>query len=274
LIAGSLRSPSRSFGEPGLLCQIADAAINESSGLAPSLRYPGQWITHNDSGDGPRFFRFDQTGRVRATVTLKGAGAVDWEGMASARIGGRPYLYFGDIGDNDRRRASVVVYRVEEPAAGVAEVAVFERYEITYPGGPRNSETLMVHPATGDLWIVEKSESGRSNVYRLPAPRGSGAFQVEHVGSIRVGTTVAGSQLTTGGDISPDGRFVVVRTYTAAHEFAAPQTFAAWLEQPPARIPLAVERQGEAIAYAPDGRSLVTTSEGAPCRVSTVAITP
>lgn len=264
----------RTFGEPKPVCALDSDAVTESSGLAPSHRFPGLWYTHNDSGDPARFFRFDAKGKVLATVRLAGAGAIDWEDMASAQIGGRNYLYFGDVGDNARRRPSIAVYRCEEPDADATEVTQFDRFELTYPDGPRNCETLMVHAQTGDLWLVEKVDSGPSNVYRLPAPKTSGAYKLQAMGRIQVGTAVPGSQMTTGGDISADGRFIAVRTYTAAHEFAAPARFEDWPRQAPLRVGLAVERQGEAIAYAPSGRELMTTSEGRPCPISSVAIRP
>lgn len=248
--------------------------MTESSGLAPSHRFPGQWYTHNDSGDTARFFRFDAAGKVQAILLLVGAAAVDWEDMSSAQLGGRNYLYFGDVGDNARRRPSIAVYRCEEPDAGATGVTKFDRFELTYPDGSRNCETLMVHAQTGDLWLVEKVDSGPSNVYRLAAPKATGTYKLQAMGRIQLGTAVPGSQMTTGGDISPDGRFIVIRTYTAAHEFAAPKRFEDWPKQTPVRVGLAVEQQGEAIAYAPSGRELVTTSEGRPCPVSSVPIRP
>ena len=95
----------------------------------------------------------------------RGARAVDWEDIA---IGpgpkrGRWYLYIGDIGDNERRRGEVVVYRVEEPrtAACKAESSTGRATAIRlrYPDEPHNAR-LLVHPVTGDLYLISKAGNG------------------------------------------------------------------------------------------------------------------
>jgi uncharacterized protein YjiK len=62
--------------------------------------------------------------------------------------------------------------------------------------------------------------------------------------------------LVTDGAVSPDGRRYVVRDYDDAYIYAG---------LPPGRliatVPLPFQLQGEAITWAPDGRSLLITSE-------------
>jgi hypothetical protein len=74
------------------------------------------------------------------------------------------------------------------------------------------------------------------------------------------------SRLTTGGDIARDGSRLVIRTYTHAYEWelagAAPDKN--WWLQAPRKWLLPSEKQGEAIAYAPDNRTLLCTSEKIP----------
>lgn len=271
LPAGGMTRKERTFGDPVSLCKLTPSFIGESSGVAPSRITRGIYYTHNDSGDTARFFKFNLSGQVLSAHGLTGAGAVDWEDMASARFQGRSYLYFGDVGDNLRVRSTIKVYRCEEPT-GTGNVTQFDTYTLKYPDGPRNCETLMVHPRTGEIWIVSKVDSGASSVYRLPAPSGSGTYDLIKVGQVTVGSAIPGSQMTTGGDISADGKYVVVRTYTAAFEFEAPKSFTGWIHSAPKRVTLAIETQGEAACYSPDGKTLVTTSEGSPCPVNGVPI--
>lgn len=264
----------RAFAQPVPLVMIQDKGIDESSGLASSRTTPGVLYTHNDSGDHPRFFRLDKSGRTTAVFTLKGAKAVDWEDMASATVDGRPYLYLGDIGDNGRARANITVYRVLEPAPSQKESALtnFDTYTLTYPDKPRDCECLMVEPRTGDIWLVTKARDGETVVYRLPKPKSSGGYALTKVATLTVGTGGLGGNLVTGGDISPDGKHVALRTYTGGLEYRVKRSFSDWVASYPVPFAIAAEKQGEAICYTHDGSGLLTTSEGTPFTVSLVKV--
>ena len=59
--------------------RVETDAITELSGLAASRTRDGVFYTHNDSGDGARFFAIDRTGALLATYTLEGVDANDIE---------------------------------------------------------------------------------------------------------------------------------------------------------------------------------------------------
>jgi len=259
------RSPVAS-PKTGLLCTLANPKVDESSGVATSKRATGVYWTHNDSGDGPKFYAFDRKGRDLGTFVLKGVRAIDWEDMASARIAGRPYLYFGDIGDNDERRKSVLVYRVPEPRArpGVHQIDGFRTFTLSYPDGPHDCETLMVTPK-GDIQLVTKNEYGASGIYRVRRPQKSGAYRLAKLGELTVDASNVYSHLITAGDINEAGNRVIIRTYLTAMAFSV-ANLDRWFKSKPIDVDIAFERQGEAICF--DGAGLVTTSERSPCRVS------
>jgi hypothetical protein len=246
------------------LAQIAVPELTELSGLAASRAHPGIFWAHNDSGDTPRVFAFDQNGQPWGTFRLAGARAEDWEDMA---VGpgpeeGTSYLYLGDIGDNFGRRPTVVVYRIEEPAPGTpGEVAIpgVEAVTLRYPKGEtHDAEALMVDTPTGDLFVVTKSLSGQAEVYRAASPLTASAVDLEYVADVRLDGPA------TGADISADGTHIAIRTYLAAYtwERRAGENVAAALGGEPQRIALEFEPQGEAIAYSADGKALLTASEG------------
>jgi hypothetical protein len=100
--------------------------LPEASGLAASRRTPGVLWAHNDSGD-PFVFALTATGGVKGRVFVTGARVWDWEDIAVGPCANGTCLYIADIGDNDRRRQSVTIYRTPEPAPGDAQT---ERVEV------------------------------------------------------------------------------------------------------------------------------------------------
>lgn len=244
------------------LCRLQDPAVDESSGVADGV---GETFwTHNDSGDGPRFYAVDRaTGATKATFTVDGARADDWEDMARGLTAdGRPALFFADIGDNFRRWPAVTVYEVAEPAdpTAPAAVPVVARHELRYDDGSHDAETLLVDPGTRRMYVVTKSQDGISGLYA--ADGGT----LRRVGEVRLDRVVhragAYAKAVVSGDVAPDGRVVVIRTPFEAFEWDVDGDVASAFAATPRRIALPRTDQGEAVAYTRDGRSLLTTSEG------------
>ncbi|MFN7172280.1 MAG: hypothetical protein ACK4P3_05795, partial [Fimbriimonadaceae bacterium] len=56
-------------------------------------------------------------------------------------------------------------------------------------------------------------------------------------------------------------------------EFEVPQDVARWIQSTPKQLPIMLDVQGEAIAYRPDGKAVVTTAEGRPMVVNITELT-
>jgi hypothetical protein len=246
---------------------VAQADLTEVSGLAASRTYPGVLWAHNDSGGEAEVFAVGIDGADRGRFALEGADAVDWEDMALGPApGGGDALYLADIGDNDAEREGVTVYRVAEPdpAGGQARGAALpgvEALPLTYADGPRNAEALLADPVSGDLFVVEKDlTGGRVPTYRIPAGAAGTPVVMEAAGDAELPP----GEIVTGGDVSADGSLVALRTYTSvllwdrAPRESVPEALAA----EPCRAATPAERQGEAIAFMPDGRGYTTVGEG------------
>src|SRR5690606_24534143 len=68
----------------------------------------------------------------------------------------------------------------------------------------------------------------------------------------------------TGGDISPDGKRVILCDYFSGYELILPDgmaDFEAIWEQKPSRVALGERRIGEAVAYSADGSFVIAVSE-------------
>lgn len=244
--------------------QVTGPHLDELSGCAASRLAPNVLWAHNDSGDSARVFAITTQGQPIATVNLAHVPAVDFEDIAlgpGPQVG-TPYVYVGDIGNNDRDRQWVQLYRFAEPrlAADAStpsqHTQTVEVFSLRYPDGPQDAEALMVAP-NGDVYVVTKRLTP-NHIYRLKAPLVAGrTLTAEYQGDVAMGWITAG-------DISPDGRAILLRNPLMANLWPWPegQTLAQALSQAPSRVPANLELQGEAICWGWQGRGYFTLSEG------------
>lgn len=274
---GAPKRTTKSYGPATRLAVLKDAAIKESSGLVASRSTPGLFWTHNDSGDGPFIYSFDNRGRRKGVWRVAGASARDWEDIAAGPGPERNqnYLYIGDIGDNRQQRAEIVVYRVKEPTITAADISstknkpqlteTAEAIRLRYPDGKHDAEALMVHPVTGSIFIVTKVAFVNPGIYEAARPVSSEKpITLKRLGDLNIPSLFGG--IITGGDISPDGRRVAFCDYMQGYEIVLPEgaAFNTIWNQALKPIGLGQRKQGEAIAYRLDGKALLATSEGSP----------
>ena len=257
------------FSDPKRICELEKKDIYESSGLAVSNLQVDQFWTHNDSGDKPRLFAFDSKGRHLGTSQVKGADALDWEDMASATIGGEAILLIGDVGDNRRIRKHCTIYLVLEPKNPKKDCRIKQRIDFRFESGPVDCESIAYDPTGHQVLLIEKRLSTTSRVYSLPLspPAHAGGRDqtvglAKKIGSIRV-------PFATGMDISRDGRYLVVCTYTSGTLFQRKdkETWSQALTRPGAIVPLPLRPQrlqGETICFGLNGKSIFATSEKRP----------
>lgn len=263
--------PVSSFDSPKVNGQIKSADITESSGIAASKCQDNVLWTHNDSGDDAFVFAMNSAGENLGKWKVPNAQNVDWEDIATYKDkSGKCFIYIGEIGDNKAKRPEHSIFRIAEPAVTKAvstdtlTTAESESFQFSYPDVNQDAETLMVHPKTGDVYVVTKRVSGPAGIYRIRPDFGSGSIQkAKRVGDLSVPAIPNG--FLTGGDISPDGRAVIICDYTQAYQYRLPQgetDFAkVWLQEPET-VNLGKRKGGEAICYSADGASLFATSEG------------
>lgn len=219
--------------------RFSDPEIDESSGI---VLHDGLALTINDSGDSARVFAVDPASGDTVGITTYAEEVTDVEALA---LTGDGQLLVGDIGDNPRNREFIRLYALPIPTRGDRTVES-TAYDLVYEDGPRDAETLLVHPRTGRISIVSKGLLGGS-VYEAPRELRSDRTNVLR----RVATSPG---LITDGIYFPDGEHVLLRNYSAAFVMTA-SNFAAV-----ARIPLPTQEQGEGITLRDD--EMVLSSEG------------
>jgi hypothetical protein len=272
----SLESETLSFDKAEVVGRIENRDIGESSGLTASKCQDGVFWTHNDSGHDPFIYALDAKGGDLGVWKVQNAENIDWEDIASVRDpAGICRLYLGEIGNSkDGARRAQKVYRVVEPVVerdgstsdkkGPATTLPAESFTFSYPDKPRDAEALFVEPLSGAIYVATKERSGPSFVFKLMPDFDSESKQIaEKIGEIVVPAMPIG--LLTSGDISPDGRHLVICDYFAGHQFELNldrENMQDSLKRQPVVIDLGKRKQGEAIAYTSDGNGIFATSEG------------
>jgi len=229
-----------------------------------------RWV-HSDSADGPRAYALSiTTGKIVGIAELPIASPEDID-IEDIAIGPGPdkrldYLYMADFGNDRRKKKSFEIHRSPEPviktgpdfqAATTISKSV-ETFTFTYPDPKTavyDAQTLLVDPDTGEITIVtvglqDMGKPGRSFIFRSDGP----LSQTETNKLILVGTITFGygpRDRATGGDVSPDGRWIIIRTNLEARIYARKpeQTVAQALLNPYKTITLAREYLGKAIAF-------------------------
>jgi len=245
------------------------AALVELSGLAASRLHPGILYAHNDSGDSARFFAINAQAQVTAEIHLNGVTAVDWEDISVGPCPSGSCIYIGDTGDNKLDRDDYVIYRIAEPPTLPSNGSVisvsFEAIPYAFPGAAHyNVESLLVHPTTGQLFVITKDSGIPASVYELPLPLRADAGTA----TMTLVATLALSPLegaVTDGAFHPCGDRILIRTTGATGLFelsrTAGQSLSTLFSATPVRVPVANEPQGEAVTYTVDGSHYVTASE-------------
>jgi endonuclease/exonuclease/phosphatase family metal-dependent hydrolase len=253
---------------------IENNDVDEASGLARSQRNPDVLWVIND--DGPSVLHaIDATGGMLGRVNIKDASNRDWEDLASFTLDGVPYLLAADIGDNDGKRKDVRFYVVEEPDPGEKKVDYAWRVDFSYPGGPRDAESIAVDVENERVLVLTKRDIP-ARLYSVPlrpdSKKRQEATRLGAVGGLpqpsRRDVEFASKTdnyywQPTSMDISDDGSRAVVLTYGGIFLFDR-QPGTAWddaLKGIPAVVSRTRNREAEAITFIMNGSALLVTLE-------------
>jgi hypothetical protein len=247
-----------SYSGPIAVKEIKKDKFEELSGIAFSKVHPGVFYGHTDSGGEAAVYMFDSKGEELGKIKLDKAENRDWEDIA---VGPGPnnksYIYVGEIGDNAAVHGEIIIYRFPEPEKLKPESEVKpEKIKLTYPGGARDAETLMVDPISGDIYIISKRDK-KNNIYCLPAARFMDKEAVlERVGELNFTSSV-------GGDISSDGSQILIKSYLNVYYWTKKpgESIVQALMREPTMLLYNPEPQGEAIGFQQDVSAYYTISE-------------
>jgi len=258
--------------QPAGYCNIGSAqpkgsipnSVRESSGLAFSTRNPGTLYTHNDSGGNATIYAMDQSGKLRAEITLQDVSNTDWEDIA---VTGNK-IYIGDVGNNGRNRKNLRIIRLDDPIIGDINIPRSQVTElrVRYPKDENyDSEGIVVDPSTKDLYLFTKQS--KSRVYRYPnvaTAQGGPEFELEFVAELPI-------KVVTAADLSPDGNSLVLTNYDYGYSYTKPagESWKSYLQSNAGSYcRLDIKKRGgmEAVAVSEDG--IWTSNECNKCDIN------
>ena len=262
------------------------AKLVETSGAAMSTMQPGVFFTINDSGNEAFLFALDTMGRDRGAWRVTNAVNVDWEAISEGpctvdvrKADPASYtsrcLYIADVGDNEGKRDSVNIYQVAEPVAQSLEFSDSVRAirrSFTYADAPHDVEAMFVDK-DGSINLITKrglhTEGGKLRpalVFGIPASAWSSDDKVVAtlIDSLPIILESALQRMITDAALSPDGRWLAVRTYRQLYVIEVnPVTGAIARSRPRVcNIFDLNELQGEGMTWVKPPATLLLTSEG------------
>jgi hypothetical protein len=197
--------------------------LAEISGMVCSRVTPGYlWVQGDDSY---KVRAMTPEGKFSTTIRLHDSYR-DWEGLSGGVYNDTNYLFVGVFGDNDLRyKDKYYIYYFEEPEVVEGEVKV-EKKIIHFGYTDRkahNAEVIMYDNIENKIYIVDKWNTFNSTgmVYSMPFSSEMN-LDTMHVlteecqlgGSnmyVAVGDVAVLFQNPTGGDITPDGKTIMIK---------------------------------------------------------------
>ncbi|MEV6911013.1 hypothetical protein [Amycolatopsis sp. NPDC051071] len=253
---GAVPAAAQEVPAPQPVCTNRDSRLSELSGLVSDGEH---LYALNDGGTKTQVFVLGRDCKVQKVISAA-TDPYDAEDLARTADG---TLWLSDTGDNRKQRDTVAL--ISLTPQGKAAV-----HRLTYPDGQHDVEALIMD-RSGTPYLITKDVFGDAKVYRPTGPLASpGPTPLESVGSLPFKETTTpggpvgsiGSVTVTGAASMADGSVVALRTYTDAYLYAVTDgDLAGALKREPVRVPLPNEKQGEALAFDPDG-TLLSGGEG------------
>lgn len=247
--------------------RLMNRAMNETSGIAASGIFKDMYYVHNDSGDESRFFMISPDGKLHHIFKYY-SGTDDCEDVAvgPGPAKGKSYVYIADIGDNGSNREAITIYRFEEKKAWLKDSInnlAWQKLYLKYPDGPKDAETLMIDPIDNLFYIVTK-RTDTVRIYTSPLThKANDTLTLNYRGKLFFEGTKPFKWITSG-DMSKDGKKVLLKNYEKVYYWKRKGKEHIWqtLLKTPEILTYQVEKMGEAIGFAADGKSYYTVSEG------------
>lgn len=262
--------PKREPIELKLVAKLGPGPTKENSGIVKSRQFADVYWMHNDSGDEPRIYPVRRNGENYSDtrypeeqgVLIGGAINVDWEDVAVDADG---QIIVADVGNNGNDRHDLVLYYLDEPAPTAGRTTfrkkIFLRYPDQHDFPPArkdfNFDCEAVFTVDNTVFLLSKNRGNdHTSLYRLDDP------QPDVTNTLTLIDTLDIRGQTVGADCTPDGKRLVVLTYTAIWLFERDALDEGFFTQRIFWAPIS-KRDAEAICFADDHMLLIADEASA-----------
>lgn len=247
--------PGAAVAAPTTVCTVQDERLPKITGIT-AVEGGYVVVALDDNVNTLRLFKLDAACKPTRIVN----DPIDPnspQDLASTPDGA---LWVADVGDDGLERATVAVHKVVGSKA--------TRYRLSYPDGKHNAAALVVQP-NGVPVIITKEAGNVAKMYTTAAPlAGTATVPLKPAGTVTMPASTTsggpvgpgGRTVVTGAALAPDGKKVLIRTFTDAYEWDVQTDVPTAVKGKPRHTPLPSEQDGQAIAYTADGVNFVTIS--------------
>ena len=203
--------------------------IVEVSGIACSRVTPGYIWMQSDETEKYIIATTDKGDKRACKVKFTKTIRWDWEDMSGGVYNDTNYLFIGAFGDNEETDGEYSVVYFQEPAidpVNTPEITVTpQRIKYVYPDGKKhNNEALMYDNVDQVIYIITKVYYNVCQVFSIPfrLDYGDETQTLTYVCDLGVRSDLGehsqnkpykGFHLVTGADISPDGKYILIKNH-------------------------------------------------------------
>lgn len=252
--------PAPATAAARIACTVTDPRVVGLSGLIVT---DSGYISISDSNFDKtkiRVWYFDKKCHVTRSISYP-TSAYDPEDAAIGRDG---TIYVADIGDNDRTRKSIGLWRIP-PGSSTPHI-----YRYRYPDHAHDAEAILLASDDTPIFVTKDIGGGQIFVPTGPADPSGKPVSLRSVGVFNPpdsttpnGLGLVGGLVITGGANSRDRTLVALRTYADAYLWRVVDgdVVKAITTTKPVPVPLPGEPQGESVAFDASGTHLFTVSD-------------
>ena len=246
------------------IAKLGPGPSRENSGIVKSRQHPDLFWIENDSGDEPRIYPIHRDGKNYSDtryadeqgILIGGAINVDWEDIAVNDAG---EVLVADLGNNENDRQDLVIYVLSEPAPTAGRTTFRKKLFVRYPDqhefpasrDQRNFDCEAVFTVDDKIYLLSKNRSNTlTTMYRLDDEQSEEVNTLTKLGSFDVHGQAVGA------DCMPDGKRLVVLTYTGVWLFTRDSLAEDFFTAAVRWAPLGPQ-EAEAICFADDDTLLI-----------------
>src|SRR5215207_6234319 len=208
-------TPGVAAAAPTVVCTVDDAKLPKITGITA---VEGGYVVVDSDGESLRLFKLDAACKPSELINDPEIDPNSPQDLAQTPD---KTIWVADVGDEALERPRVAVHKV---VAGADSGQIFR---LTYPDGKHDAAAMVVQP-NGIPVIISREPGNVAKLYTTAAPLGAAStVPLKPAGLLTMPASTTsggpvgpgGRTVVTGAALAPDGKKVLVRTFTDVYEW-------------------------------------------------------